>query len=398
MSENAFAKGRAARKENGVSLPESQFVMLAIAVIVAFLIIDVSIEMLFFEPEGSFWNHLTTPEPHETYYRVILISFIIGIGVVSQIAISRARKSESAVRSGQENLSRLHKQNELILNSAVEGILGLDAEGNHTFVNLAATKMLGYEAEELIGRLSHIMWHHTKSDGSPYPREECKIYAAYRDGTVHRSSEEVFWRKDGTSFPVEYMSTPIHESGRLVGAVVSFTDITERNRAGEALYRANASLETRVSQSSEISRALINDIGIQRATGIIYGSGWKIGLEEARPLRAGWKGDAKSFANDFFERHATAISFLATLAEFDARTHHAQVRMCPVDSMLDMDGAAYAEMAYAQGFIAATLSVAFGKPVGIRKAADKLNGNGIACHVIETRELEPYEVEAYRLE
>ncbi|MCC7263139.1 MAG: PAS domain S-box protein [Candidatus Latescibacteria bacterium] len=114
-------------------------------------------------------------------------------------------------KQAEESLVRLGQQTELILNSAGEGILGLDLQGNHTFVNLAAAKMLGYEAEELLGYTSHATWHHTKPDGSPYPKEECKIYAAYRDGMVHSVSTEVFWRKDGTSFPVEYKSTPIYD-------------------------------------------------------------------------------------------------------------------------------------------------------------------------------------------
>jgi PAS domain S-box-containing protein/putative nucleotidyltransferase with HDIG domain len=97
--------------------------------------------------------------------------------------------------------------------------------------------MLGYGAEELLGRPSHSTWHHTKPDGNPYPREECEIYAAYRDGAVHRTSTEVFWRKDGTSFPVEYASTPTYEQGRLAGAVVTFADITERKRAEEDVRR-----------------------------------------------------------------------------------------------------------------------------------------------------------------
>jgi len=140
-------------------------------------------------------------------------------------------------KQAEENQARLNQQNELILRSAAEGILGLDSQGNHTFVNPAAARMLGYGAEELLGRPSHSTWHHTKPDGNPYPREECEIYAAYRDGAVHRTSTEVFWRKDGTSFPVEYASTPTYEQGRLAGAVVTFADITERKRAEEDVRR-----------------------------------------------------------------------------------------------------------------------------------------------------------------
>jgi PAS domain S-box-containing protein len=119
----------------------------------------------------------------------------------------------------------------------------LDLHGNHIFVNPAAAKMLGYEAEELIGRPSHSTWHHTKPDGSPYPKEECQIYTSFLDGAVHRSSIEVFWRKDGTSFPVEYASTPIYEQGRLAGTVVTFADITERKRAEEQIRLASEEWE-----------------------------------------------------------------------------------------------------------------------------------------------------------
>jgi PAS domain S-box-containing protein len=134
-------------------------------------------------------------------------------------------------KRAEESLVGLSERNELILRSAAEGILGLDSRGNHTFVNPAAARMLGYEVEELLGNRSHDLWHHTRPDGSPYPQEECKVYAAYREGLEHRVYDEVFWRKDGTSVPVEYASTPIFEQGRPTGAVVTFADITERKRA-----------------------------------------------------------------------------------------------------------------------------------------------------------------------
>ncbi|MCX5849314.1 MAG: PAS domain S-box protein [Deltaproteobacteria bacterium] len=130
----------------------------------------------------------------------------------------------------EEALARLSLQNKLILDSAAEGILGMDLQGKHTFINSAAARMLGYEVKELIDRPSHSTWHHTKPDGSPYPQEECKILTTYSEGDVHRVSTEVFWRKNGTSFPVEYTSTPIYEQGRIAGVVVTFADITERKR------------------------------------------------------------------------------------------------------------------------------------------------------------------------
>lgn len=135
-----------------------------------------------------------------------------------------------------EALERLQRKNDLLLVSAGEGIYGLDLDGATTFVNPVAAKLLGWEIAEIIGKPQHALIHHAHADGQPYPREVCPIYAAFRDGTVHHVTDEVFWRKDGSSFPVEYRSTPIRdEHGEIVGAVVTFQDITERKQAEEAL-------------------------------------------------------------------------------------------------------------------------------------------------------------------
>jgi diguanylate cyclase (GGDEF)-like protein/PAS domain S-box-containing protein len=136
----------------------------------------------------------------------------------------------------EEVLERLNRRHEMVLKSAGEGIFGLDLDGNATFVNPAAARMTGWEAEELVGRPQHDILHHTKPDGSPYPREECPIHAALEDKSTHSRDDEVFWRKDGTSFPVEYMSSPILQDGEVVGAVVTFRDITERKVLEEQLH------------------------------------------------------------------------------------------------------------------------------------------------------------------
>ncbi|MEM8674603.1 MAG: PAS domain-containing sensor histidine kinase [Cyanobacteria bacterium P01_G01_bin.67] len=154
-------------------------------------------------------------------------------------------------------LANLRRQHQLILNSVGEGIYGLDIEGNVTFVNPAAASLIGWEMDDLIGKSMHAILHHSKADGTVYPREECHIYAAFKEGTVRRVDNEVFWRKDGTSFPVEYISTPMrNEKGELVGSVVTFRDITQRKLSESILQRANEELEQRVAErTSELSKA-----------------------------------------------------------------------------------------------------------------------------------------------
>lgn len=125
----------------------------------------------------------------------------------------------------EEEVRELEKKLKLILDSAGEGILGLDHRGEVTFINRAASLMLGWEADELLGHTHHDLIHHTNPDGSPHPVENCPIYMAYRDGKVHYKTGDIFWCKNGSSFPVEYVSTPIRDRGMLTGAVVVFRDM-----------------------------------------------------------------------------------------------------------------------------------------------------------------------------
>ncbi len=120
---------------------------------------------------------------------------------------------------------KLKQQLELIVNSTGEGIFGLDIDGNVTFMNKAATIMLGWTQKELIGKSHHDLVHHTHADGSHYHEEDCPIYMAYKDGKVHFKSDDIFWTKDKTNFLVEYTSTPIFEGKQLSGAVVVFRDL-----------------------------------------------------------------------------------------------------------------------------------------------------------------------------
>ncbi|WP_447969364.1 PAS domain S-box protein [Nitrospira sp. M1] len=175
-------------------------------------------------------NPLTTDQGH----------FVLA----SIVDITARRQSEQAIQ-------QLHRQNELILASAGEGIYGMDLDGNATFINPAAARMLGYEPAELLGQPMHSMIHHTKSDGSPYPQQDCPCFSAISKKHMSRVTNEVLWSKNGTSFPVEYTSTPIRdESGLVTGAVVTFNDITMEKstevvleRYIDDLRRSNAELE-----------------------------------------------------------------------------------------------------------------------------------------------------------
>ncbi|MGH2735050.1 MAG: PAS domain S-box protein, partial [Actinomycetota bacterium] len=140
-------------------------------------------------------------------------------GILRDISVRKAAEDE---------VERFARQNQSILDSAGEGIFGLGLDGRMKFINPAGAVMLGYAVEELIGKSSHRTCHHTKPDGTPYPLEECPIYETLRSGRPTRVDNEAFWRKDGSSFPVEYVATPIVEHGELTGTVVVYRDLSER--------------------------------------------------------------------------------------------------------------------------------------------------------------------------
>ena len=149
-------------------------------------------------------------------------------------------------------------EKELILNSVGDGIYELDSQGKATFVNSATARMTGYAVEELLGQPLHNLLHHLKLDGNPYLWEECPIYQSLQDGKVHSVTDEVFWRQDGTSFPVEYESTPVKAQGQILGVVVTFKDISDRQLVEERRVRRarQAALRADVSDALAISGTL----------------------------------------------------------------------------------------------------------------------------------------------
>ena len=127
----------------------------------------------------------------------------------------------------------------LLLNSTAEAIYGLDPGGNCTFCNPACARLFGYESpQQLLGKNMHAVAHHSWADGSPYAIEDCQVYVAFRNGTASHVTDEVFWRADGTSFPVEYWSYPMWKDGSIIGSVVTFLDISDRKKAEQALRQS----------------------------------------------------------------------------------------------------------------------------------------------------------------
>jgi PAS domain S-box-containing protein len=157
-----------------------------------------------------------------------------------------------------DEFSRLQSLQQLILDAAGEGIYGIDKDGKTTFGNAAATEILGWRAEDIIGKPAHDVHHHSHADGSPYPREDCPIYAAIQDGKVHREQDEVFWHTNGQPVPVEYTSTPIWRDGKLDGAVVVFRDISARKAIEKEREEAFAEIRT-LKEQLELERDYLRD-------------------------------------------------------------------------------------------------------------------------------------------
>ncbi len=165
----------------------------------------------------------------------------------------------------------------LLLHSAGEGIFGVDATGKLTFINPAAFRMLGFAEEEMKGKGVHGLIHHSHGDGSCYPVEDSPMYASYARGTGNHVKDEVLWRKDGSSFPADYSSTPIIQDSNVKGAVVIFHDITERKQA-----------ELNLAESRATIVALINSIPdlifYKNPQGVYLGSNSAFGELVGRPV------------------------------------------------------------------------------------------------------------------
>jgi PAS domain S-box-containing protein len=179
-----------------------------------------------------------------------LIVLVLGILISSLLFV---------VTRNLTNTYFINRKLEQLLESTVEGVFGIDRNGRCTFINNSAAKMLGYEIEEILKKDIKDLIQHTKEEGSFYPPEECHFLITMKTQKGYVIDNEVFWRKDGTAFPVEYSSYPIIDNGETTGAVVAFTDISDRKRT---LAQLEASLSEKEVLLREIHHRVKNNLQI----------------------------------------------------------------------------------------------------------------------------------------
>jgi PAS domain S-box-containing protein len=170
-------------------------------------------------------------------------TFLIVAFVVDYLAAARERSHRREIQT-ERAFRKVAKDLQLVLESTGEGIYTTDNDGRCNMANAAGARMLGYAPDELLGRNMHRLIHHTGANGTPSPEDGCCVALSRASGTGCRINDDVFWRKDGTSFPVAFSSYPIVEDDRTIGSVVVFTDITKRKQDEEARSRLAAIVET----------------------------------------------------------------------------------------------------------------------------------------------------------
>ena len=161
---------------------------------------------------------------------VIIVLLLMASGLIVIYRINRKLGSTNLLLERAEaELKDAYLENEMILNSVGEGLVGMDQEGMFTFINPAGSNLIGYQSEEVKGKNLHNLIHHKKPDGTPYPQEKCPMDSTLKTGAISQVADEVFWTKNGEPLPVEYMTTPIKKNDQIVGAVGLFRDITDKS-------------------------------------------------------------------------------------------------------------------------------------------------------------------------
>lgn len=204
--------------------------------------------------DRAYVHSLEQREPYNIIHRLLMsdgrIKWVRQKGTPKFDAHGKPVQSSGTVQDITERVNKetereaLSRERMLLLESTGEGIYGINIQGNCTFINQAAARILGYTVQEVIGKNIHALIHYQHADGSQYPMTDCPVYQASLSGQSCKKTDEVFWRKDGTSVPVEYTAYPMRDGDRVIGSVTTFSDITERRHAEVELRIAETAFQT----------------------------------------------------------------------------------------------------------------------------------------------------------
>ena len=191
-------------------------------------------------------------------HRLVVLQFLMLILSITGLTLGALISERNAT---EKRLANEEERVRLLLESTGEAIYGVDPSGKCVFCNPVCVGVLGYGSrEEVLGKDMHLLMHHTKRDGSPFPVEECPFFNAFEHGRGHHGFDELLWRADGTSFPAEMWSQPVIRRGKVFGAVAGFVDITQRKRAEEALQKAKEDAEAANRAKSEFLANMSHEI------------------------------------------------------------------------------------------------------------------------------------------
>ncbi len=246
-------------------------------------------------------------------FRQTQLTFLVSTaGIMSLVLIMYAllrrdlvgrKRAENEARQMEAERVSLMGRNQLLLDSTGEGIYGIDLNGICTFANRAAARLFGAPADGLLGQPMHQTTHHSHADGTPYPEEECPIYRVLKTGMGGRVEDEVFWSNDHLPFPVEYTAFPVIRDGKVLGAVVAFSDVTARRKAENELKAAKEEAEEANQAKSQFLANMSHELRTPLNAVILYS---ELLQEEATDL------DLTSFVDDL-EKIRTAGRHLLDL-------------------------------------------------------------------------------------
>lgn len=311
-----------------------------------------------------------------------VVGYLFGYIFLTAGLVRWAPTVEALMKKEVSNRKAAEDRSHLLLNAVGEGVIGTDVQGIITFSNPAGCKLLGYSEEELISHPMHEKIQHNYSDGSHYPFEKCPVFATIISGSVNKIEDEVFWRKNGSSFPAEYTSTPVHKDGNVIGAVIIFRDISERR----AVEKAKSEFVSTVSH--ELRTPLTS---IKGALGLI-----KVGAGGNLPEQA-------NLMLDIAVRNTDRLTLLINdLLDFEKiQSGEVELEMEPFDCNLLIQEAVQANKTYADQYGVTFKVTGVDHPVILNGSNDRLiqvldnllsnaakhsNKNGVVEIILEQRQ------------